>query len=575
MAFQKPIPIKSAIDLVFENQYVLPAIQREFVWKPVQITKLFDSLMKGYPIGSFLFWRVERENCQKFKFYRFLKEYHQKDNQHNPLANLKGVNEITAILDGQQRLTALYIGLRGSYAEKIKHKRQTSSNAYPQKEMYLNLLSRIEGENNELMYDFRFLTKEEAQNQKDKHWFLVNEVLRFTRLSDIRKYLKKYDLNQGTFPKECLENLFQIICKKRLIHCFLETDQDIDKVLNIFIRVNSSGTFLSRSDLLLSMATNQWNINAREVIHSLVDNLNKPEKEYTFNKDFVLKSCLVLADIGDIGYKIKNFTSKNIQKIESNWQKIADSLQLAVDLISQLGYDGKTLTTKNILIPIAYYLQKIGASENYLTRYEYAKDHRKIQQWVARAILKRTFGSSGDTILKTARKTIKNASYNTFPINELDSAFADINKPLTFSDEDIENLMNLTYNRKRTFSVLALLYPKFEFKNFDVDHIFPKSRFTKSKLLNAGVPEDQIEEFIECSDKIANLQLLESKQNQQKSNKMPLEWLKENTTVEPINDWKRRNHIKGEVPDEITGFLKFYEKRQDYMRHLLRKTIIK
>ena len=170
-------------------------------------------------------------------------------------------------------------------------------------------------------------------------------------------------------------------------------------------------------------------------------------------------------------------------------------------------------------------------------------------------------------ILKKARSTIEKNSYNKFPINELDSAFANINKPLSFSDEDIENLMNLTYC---TFSVLALLYRKFKFKNFDVDHFF-QSNGLRNKNYSK---REQIEKFIDCSDKIANLQLLESTQNQQKSNKIPLEWIKENITVEPINDWKSRNHIKGEVPDEITGFLKFYEKRQDYMRRLLRKTII-
>ena len=52
---------RSRIDNIHNNRYLLPAIQREFVWRPHQIERLFDSLMRGYPIGSFLFWRVDPE----------------------------------------------------------------------------------------------------------------------------------------------------------------------------------------------------------------------------------------------------------------------------------------------------------------------------------------------------------------------------------------------------------------------------------------------------------------------------------------------------------------------------------
>src|SRR5690606_28475965 len=113
------------------KEYVLPAIQREFVWSPAQIERLFDSIMRGYPIGSFLFWNVEREHCRSYKFYEFLNRYHQRDERHNPDADLTGDESVTAILDGQQRLTSLFIGLRGSYAYKTRNKRWSSSQAFP------------------------------------------------------------------------------------------------------------------------------------------------------------------------------------------------------------------------------------------------------------------------------------------------------------------------------------------------------------------------------------------------------------------------------------------------------------
>ncbi|NSO18991.1 DUF262 domain-containing protein, partial [Enterococcus faecalis] len=71
--------IKNLIKKIDNNEYVLPALQREFVWKPEQIERLFDSIMKGYPIGSFLFWNVQNENINKYEFYNILKECHQRD----------------------------------------------------------------------------------------------------------------------------------------------------------------------------------------------------------------------------------------------------------------------------------------------------------------------------------------------------------------------------------------------------------------------------------------------------------------------------------------------------------------
>ena len=101
--------IKNLIKKIDNNEYVLPALQREFVWKPEQIERLFDSIMKGYPIGSFLFWNVQNENINKYEFYNILKEYHQRDARHNTKINISHKDSVTAILDGQQRITSIYL----------------------------------------------------------------------------------------------------------------------------------------------------------------------------------------------------------------------------------------------------------------------------------------------------------------------------------------------------------------------------------------------------------------------------------------------------------------------------------
>ena len=94
------LTVKSVIEKIYQKAFLLPAIQREFVWSPEQIIKLFDSLMRDYPIGSFLLWKVNEENIDKFDYYELIRDYHEKKKKSNPKANVSGENKITAVLDG-------------------------------------------------------------------------------------------------------------------------------------------------------------------------------------------------------------------------------------------------------------------------------------------------------------------------------------------------------------------------------------------------------------------------------------------------------------------------------------------
>src|SRR5947207_3366268 len=111
------------------KNYFLPAIQREFVWQPEQIVTLFDSVLRGYPIGSCLFWELKDENRDRWTCYRFIDEATQ-GGTHNKIAQMDGVQKPVLVLDGQQRLTALLIGLKGTYTIKRKYKRKDSPDAW-------------------------------------------------------------------------------------------------------------------------------------------------------------------------------------------------------------------------------------------------------------------------------------------------------------------------------------------------------------------------------------------------------------------------------------------------------------
>ena len=111
--------------------------------------------------------------------------------------------------------------------------------------------------------------------------------------------------------------------------------------------------------MLLSIATAQWKEkDAREVIHEFVDEINKIGDGFDFNKDFVLKSCLVLADFNDIKFKVDNFTKENMKAIEKNWEDIALAIRSAVELVAKYGYNRDNLTASNALIPVAYFIFK-------------------------------------------------------------------------------------------------------------------------------------------------------------------------------------------------------------------------
>ena len=119
MSFQTPISIATAIEDIVNNRLLLPAIQREFIWTNTQIEWLFDSIMRHYPISSFLFWRVEGDTKHQYKYYSFLQHFRERYQTHNDEFDTNGVNDFMAVLDGQQRLASLYIGLKGSYAHKL------------------------------------------------------------------------------------------------------------------------------------------------------------------------------------------------------------------------------------------------------------------------------------------------------------------------------------------------------------------------------------------------------------------------------------------------------------------------
>ncbi|HEL7522044.1 TPA: DUF262 domain-containing protein, partial [Enterococcus faecalis] len=527
--------IKNLIKKIDNNEYVLPALQREFVWKPEQIERLFDSIMKGYPIGSFLFWNVQNENINKYEFYNILKEYHQRDARHNTKINISHKDSVTAILDGQQRITSIYIALKGTYSYKIKGAWKNNDNAYPSRQLYLNIVSPNLDTNKDVQFDFRFLTNEEAEDfTEDTLWYPVSDILQF-EVGEMFTVIARYqELYRKNFPNESVEKTSYIMNSLGTLHQMMEKDilayyeensQEIDKVLDIFIRMNSGGTTLTYSDLLLSLATAKWqNLNAREEIYSLVDELNMIGNGFNFNKDNILKAALVLTDKKNIKFRASNFDKQTTNLIETNWEKTKKAISLAVNLLSNFGFNGDTLIANSVIIPVVYYLYKIDCPNNYLEADRYLNDRNKIKYFVQISLLKRIFGGTPDSILLKMRENMQDLSEG-FPLSKL-LKVRDTNKSLIITDEDIDYLLD-TKIGKYSFTLLSVIFPAIDLKNkFHQDHIFPSSKYkNKKNLREIGYSEEEITFIVEHIDTIVNLQLLEGIPNTEKNSKYFDDWI--------------------------------------------------
>lgn len=586
MAYQTALTIANVIKDIDAKKYLLPSIQREFVWGTDQIEKLFDSLMRDYPINAFLFWKVPKEKVSEFKFYEFLRDYHQKDGRHNPKANTNGSDDVIAILDGQQRMTSLYIALKGTYAYKMSYKRWDNPAAYPKRKLYLNLLA--ESEDTDMLYDFEFLTDDEAVNDKnangdyeDEFWFPVGKILDFKEESDVNDYLVDNELNlvkdkeTNKFCNKALYRLFSMIHNKQTISYYLEDSTELDKVLNIFIRVNSGGTTLSYSDLLLSFATAQWEQkDAREEINGFVDEINMIGRGFNISKDVVLKSCLVLCDFGDISFKVDNFNRTNMLEIEKRWDELTDAIRMAVELVASFGFSRENLNSNSILIPIAYYLKSISSPINYVSSSKYTDDRKKIKKWIVSSLLRRVFSSQPDGILRPVREIIQK-NPGVFPLEKIADKFKGTNRDIKFTDDTIQNLLWTKYGSSDALIVLSVLYPWADLKNvFHIDHIYPKSQFTTKRLTKKGVPDTEIQFYLDNVNYLGNLQLLDGTLNKEKNDKEFEEWLNENYPgVKQQQDYKDKNYIPN-VSLAFTNFEEFFTEREALLTAALKKELM-
>ena len=564
MSFEK----KSIRDIVLginNDEYLLPVIQREVVWSMEQIERLFESIYLKYPIGSLLFWEYEVKEPEEYSFYRFVKEINEYKKIYNEKFSLHGrTQKIIAVLDGQQRLTSLFLGLMGQAKVHIKNKKWDKEQNFEVKKLYINLLNKdnyestddIEEIHNKIIYKdnkgyFKFKTEEDVKNSnfsKDNLWFEIGKILDFKNASDYKKYIpniKSYNDEQQDRIQNTINDLFLTFNKDEIINYYKEETQDLDKVLDIFVRTNSGGTKLSKSDFLMSVIANNWN-NAKDKINEKISAINH-DYNFELSQDVFLRGCLLLTN-NNIVINVKNFKNKTIKDIENNFDNIIKYIRLSCEIFNNYGFNKNNLTSKIIIVILALYLKENDVNSNRDIDFDIVK------KWIYLTILSGVLGGQTNAYLTDLRKIIQN-NKGKFPLEEIKKMSKEKNKNMDIDRDMLLNIVDKAeYGTQYAWSLLLILYPNhnYQYTKFSEDHIFPYSKLSKEQLEKGG-------------NFIPNLQLLEILDNQSKQDKVPEDWIKEycNNDLGKIKEYKERNFIPMDLELTMNNFDLFIKKRKE------------
>jgi hypothetical protein len=479
-----------------DGGFWLPNIQRSFVWSEEQITRLFDSILREYPISTLLVWKTN----SKIPRRKFIDNYQRSLSLKGYVVPPDGQKKLL-VLDGQQRLQSLLIGLRGSFEGR---------------ELYFDILSGTDTAPDDVKYSFRFLTSENAQGT----WIKFKELVASNeKQSEARDRLVESFASGGkilTAPEvkqveANVEAVFQTFRDRDPI-IYQELDSierpklyTEDDVVEIFIRANSGGTKLSKSDLLFSLLISSWE-DADGAIEGLLEELN--QGDFAFDRDFILKCCLTVLGKGaryDVG-KFRDGTTKG--EIFNNWQAISDAIKGVRDFVVSKTYirSDKALPSNLALIPLIYY------------RYHYPRKfagNSDLAEYLLRSLVTGVFGGSPDNLID---KIVRNVQEKQdFILSEVFGVIRADNRSLEITPDVIFD----QYYGSRTIHLFFNLWyrdfdytPALDANGPQIDHIFPQSLLKTVKDINPDSGNQNILHYRSGQrDQIANCMLLTAVEN--------------------------------------------------------------
>ena len=477
--------IFDVIEEIKNDNYRLPSIQRSFVWEQDRICKLMDSLMSDYPIGSFLVWKPPE--ILKVRTRKFTEDYKTGDRLISEEELMQSSPYL--VLDGQQRLQSLYLGFFGSYDSEY---------------LYFKLNSNPDVEENDLKYYFQFMTPEQAK-KKDPHWVRPTEIVSL-KIEEISEFVdNKFDGDADEVKKIVKKNLGRFIrvfnMDEKIPLQDVKEGLPYNDILEVFVRVNSGGMVLTKSDLLFSTVVLNIPDMEKKFI-GLVDELNGGG-EFDFDIDFIIKTSFVVFGKGakyDVD-KLKD--GKYIDKLKTEFDKISNSLFSTIESVKT----GAKILSKRFLksdlalIPIIDFI--FQQPHQHLP--EGQSTH--LCQYLYMSFFMRFYSYGPDGKLDVIHKKIKeNETPNTFPIDKIRKYIAErtgVNFEFVKSMlNDLDLVLNIIQGGVSEI-------PKKRGWSLERDHIFPKSL-----LKDRNIPEELI-------DNVGNLRLINKTRNILKSNTLP------------------------------------------------------
>jgi hypothetical protein len=488
-----------------DGGFWLPNIQRPFVWNEDQIARLFDSIMRQYPISTLLVWKT----TSRIRHRRFIDNY-KKTLRLSAFYVPENDTAKRLVLDGQQRLQSLFVGLMGSYEGH---------------ELHMDILSGDLVAPEDIRYRFAF-----RQVDGDPRWVLFKDLVfsneRDNRLT--RNLVEKFPDGLTEDQEGRIEdNVCQIskVFKQDEVVVFQELDSidnpelyGEDDVVEVFIRANAGGTKLGKSDLLFSLLSSSWD-ESDEQMETLLDAVNRTG--YEFTRDFVLKTCLTLLKTG-ARYNVDKLRNPDNRKaIVDNWPKITEAIRDVKDFLYGKTYvrSDKALPSYLSLIPLIYF------------RYHYPKKWAAAQardEYVLRTLLAGTFSGNPDELIDGCTERIdKIGEWNTKEIFGVARQFnrsLEVTRDTIFSQGYGSKLIHLLFNLwYRDFNYV----PAFENNQPQVDHIFPQSLLRKVKRENPETGRmNMLKYYAQDRNQLANCMLLSAAENGGggKTDTPPAEW---------------------------------------------------
>lgn len=570
--YNEPLSIVKILNKIKDNEVLLPDIQRKYVWDDVQIEKLFDSILNKFPLSIIMGAIVKDEKIKNsMKFYEFVRDFSEQKKEeglNDFIPTSSTGKDFIAIIDGQQRLNSLYIGLMGSYW-KYKNNGGWSkkSGNYDQKYLYIINKEQEEDDNGNINFHkdvtFKFYSEEEAKNATFPI-FRVSNLLKFNTSVKLAFELQKDEYKN--FPesfKEAIADIYEQINKEGVIPLYVEDFEFSDRILEIFIRTNSGGVKLTKSDLLMAITTQYWTEgNIREKFKEII--VKVKEQGFIIDSDYILTTSLLLLD-KDIRLKIDNFNRDNVSEIEKNFENIKKAILQTFILLKRLYFSDSNIGSYLASKIVAYFIYINGLYDIGKEKNDGDSNHLNINKWYCLSILKRIFSGHTNSTMVRLRKIIKENVNMTFPFDAIRNNYKNDDINYELSDERLDELLMSEKGTLNCRTILNIITQVKNYENgFDEDHLHPYSLINTDNKISKIIKISEDIEFVKkYRNTCLNLWWLASSKNRSKQDQPLAEYVKEkNISMSEIN-------LNDNTSLDLADFKEFINTRKKNIKELI------